>query len=124
MAFKMKGSPMQRNFGVGGSGMGQVSAEQERIASLTASDPLPEGTGQSYTKEVKDKGQFTKDVRDRGKFTKDVTSGEKPTRKTYEEWAKTAPGTAKWVDKEEYESMIKAGKTVGKQAGKYLKSKK
>ena len=114
MAFKMKGSPMQRNFGVGGSGMGQVSAEQERIASLTASDPLPEGTGQSYTKEVKDKGQFTKDV----------TSVEKPTRKTYEEWAKTAPGTAKWVDKEEYESMIKAGKTVGKQAGKYLKSKK
>ena len=62
MAFKMKGSPFQRNFGIGGSGMGQKSAEDARISSLTESQPLPEGTGKKYTKTVKPKSN-TKEVK-------------------------------------------------------------
>jgi hypothetical protein len=70
MAFKMKGSPMKRNFGIGGSGMGQKSAEEERIADIDLEmrkGPLPPDTGKKYTKEVKDKGKFTKDVKKAGK---------------------------------------------------------
>ena len=38
------------------------------------------------------------------KMTKTVKSTEKPL--TYEEWKKIAPGTARWVSKEEYEANI------------------
>jgi len=59
----MKGSPFSRNFGIGGSGMGQKSAEDARISSLTESQPLPEGTGKKYTKTVKPTGKkYTKTV--------------------------------------------------------------
>ncbi len=43
---------------------------------------------------------------DKPKMTKTKTKVEKPTQ-TYEEWAKTAPGTSKWVSKDEYEDMVK-----------------
>ena len=38
------------------------------------------------------------------------TKTEEPTM-SYEEWAKTAPGTARWVSKDEYKDMIRTTKS-------------
>ena len=68
MAFKMKGFPKFK--GTGGSGMRQKSAEEQRIASLTSSESLPEGYGKRETEK-----KMTKAGKEAKEATKDTGKG-------------------------------------------------
>ena len=63
--------------------------------------PQHSGVG-GVQKEKELKAEIKSMAKDKPKTTKT----EKPAQ-TYEEWAKTSPGTARWVSKDEYEDMVR-----------------